>query len=169
MSAPVRIDLLPIEIDPRPCEFCGRTIDQHECRDFGEGPEFFCYPDDDLLVRLEMADPRDRWHHSGERPPSESFRNSAPGERASSKPASSKPAPYRLVARDGVASAAEMQRMIDNWGGLHRRRHGPPQSVIDAFDYVARLGDADIWPNGCATASNMRASCWRSRGGLHEA
>jgi hypothetical protein len=36
----------PIEIDPNPCEHCGRLIDEHECRDLGEGPEWFCYPDD---------------------------------------------------------------------------------------------------------------------------
>jgi hypothetical protein len=32
----------PIEIDPRPCELCGLTIDRHYMVDHGEGPEFFC-------------------------------------------------------------------------------------------------------------------------------
>jgi hypothetical protein len=32
----------PIEIDPRPCQLCGLTIDHHEMVDDGEGPEFFC-------------------------------------------------------------------------------------------------------------------------------
>jgi hypothetical protein len=46
----------PIYIDPRPCGLCGRTIDQHECFDDGEGPEFFCadiLPDEMTLDELE--------------------------------------------------------------------------------------------------------------------
>jgi len=53
MNAPLAFpigDALPIEIDPRPCELCGRTIDQHERVDDGEGPEFFCYPADDIVT-----------------------------------------------------------------------------------------------------------------------
>ena len=62
--------LMPIEIDPRPCEWCGRTIDQHQCIDHGEGPEFYCYPDGDLVKQWELDDPRDRWRHTGDaRPP----------------------------------------------------------------------------------------------------
>jgi AAA domain len=42
----------PIEIDPRPCGECGRTIDQHRRVDTPEGPEFFCVkvpaPTDDI-------------------------------------------------------------------------------------------------------------------------
>jgi hypothetical protein len=68
-------ELQPIEIEPRPCEYCGSTIDQHECRDLGEGPEFFCYPDDDLVKQWELADPRDRWKHTGEPAPPSAFRN----------------------------------------------------------------------------------------------
>ena len=57
MNAPlalINLDLL--EIDPRPCEFCGLTIDRHEMVDSGEGPEFFCAdlsPDEMTLVELE--------------------------------------------------------------------------------------------------------------------
>jgi hypothetical protein len=65
----------PIEIDPRPCELCGRTIDQHECFDDGEGPEFVCYPEGDLVQEWELADPRDRWKHTGEPPPPDAVRN----------------------------------------------------------------------------------------------
>jgi hypothetical protein len=72
--APIDLDL--IEIDPRPCELCGRTIDQHEMIDGGEGPEFFCYPDNDIVTCWELADPRDSWRHTGEPPPSASVRNS---------------------------------------------------------------------------------------------
>jgi hypothetical protein len=59
----------PLEIDPRPCELCGGTIDQHERVDTPEGPEFYCYPDDDIVTRWELADPRDAWRHTGEAPP----------------------------------------------------------------------------------------------------
>jgi hypothetical protein len=62
-------ELDPIEIDQRSCELCGRTIDQHECIDHGEGPEFYCYAGDDIVRLWEIADPRDRWRHTGESPP----------------------------------------------------------------------------------------------------
>ena len=72
--APINPDLL--EIDPRPCERCGHTIDQHECVETGEGPEFFCFPDDDTVTCWELADPRDAWRHTGEPPAPASVRNS---------------------------------------------------------------------------------------------
>jgi hypothetical protein len=31
-----------LEIEPRPCEFCGLTIDHHRMTELGEEPEFFC-------------------------------------------------------------------------------------------------------------------------------
>jgi hypothetical protein len=44
----------PIEIDPRPCELCGCTIDRHERIDGEEGPLFFCLPPDEMdLDELE--------------------------------------------------------------------------------------------------------------------
>jgi hypothetical protein len=46
----------PINLDPRPCELCGLTIDRHEMVDHGEGPEFFCAdlsPDEMTLLELE--------------------------------------------------------------------------------------------------------------------
>ena len=46
----------PLEIDPRPCELCGLTIDRHEMVDDGDGPLFYCLdlcPDDMTLVELE--------------------------------------------------------------------------------------------------------------------
>jgi hypothetical protein len=49
-------ELDPIEIDPRPCELCGLTVDRHEMVDHGEGPEFFCVdlsPDEMTLDELE--------------------------------------------------------------------------------------------------------------------
>jgi hypothetical protein len=47
-------ELDPIEVDPRPCELCGCTIDRHEQVDRPEGPEFFCLPPDEMdLADLE--------------------------------------------------------------------------------------------------------------------
>jgi hypothetical protein len=46
----------PIEIDPRPCQLCGLTIDRHEMVDHGDGPEFYCInlsPDEMTLPELE--------------------------------------------------------------------------------------------------------------------
>ncbi|MGA2056909.1 MAG: hypothetical protein ABSG88_16540 [Bradyrhizobium sp.] len=66
-------ELSPLEIDPRPCDWCGFTIDQHVMVDDGEGPEFLCQEIEphaaNLVVQWEMADPRDRWKHTGEAPP----------------------------------------------------------------------------------------------------
>jgi hypothetical protein len=76
LACPINGDALPIEIDPRPCELCGRTIDEHDCVDDGEGPEFFCYPDEDVVTEWQLADPRDAWRHTGEPPPPASVRNS---------------------------------------------------------------------------------------------
>ena len=44
--------LAPIAIAPRPCEYCGLTVDRHRMVDNGEGPEFFCLdlPIDDLTL-----------------------------------------------------------------------------------------------------------------------
>jgi hypothetical protein len=46
----------PIELDSRPCELCGLTIDRHDMVDDGEGPLFYCpdlSPDEMTLVELE--------------------------------------------------------------------------------------------------------------------
>jgi hypothetical protein len=91
MNAPLAlIDLDLLEIDPRPCELCGLTIDRHECVDDGEGPEFYCYPDDDIVRLWDLADPRDAWRHTGEAPPPASARNSD-----ITPPRTSAPAHYR--------------------------------------------------------------------------
>jgi len=103
--SPGQIEPEPIEIDPRPCDWCGCTIDQHRMVDTGEGPEFFCDVDDDvadIVRRLELADPRDRWKHTGEAPP-----------KTSTAPKASP------------------------------RTHSTPESVVNAFKFVAGLGDAD--------------------------
>jgi hypothetical protein len=54
--SPEQLEPDPIEIDPRPCELCGLTIDKHERVDTPEGPEFFCLdflPDEMTLDELE--------------------------------------------------------------------------------------------------------------------
>ncbi|MET4319312.1 hypothetical protein [Bradyrhizobium sp. RT5a] len=115
---------LPVEIDPRPCELCGLTIDRHQMIDEGEGPEFFCIdvPVDELtldelarrdeLRRLEacaamvrdweMDDPRDSWRWTG-----------AP-----------RPVPQATRRRA-------------------RAHHQPPASIITAFLNVVRLDQPD--------------------------
>jgi hypothetical protein len=103
----------PIEIDPRACDWCGLTIDEHLMVDDGDGPEFFCqeiHPHAaDLVRQWEMQDPRDAWRHTGEIPPPVAFRNADfPGT----------PAPIR-------------------------QHYRTPQATIDAFFYVAGLNDAE--------------------------
>lgn len=65
----------PIEIDSRECELCGRKIDQHRIVDDGDGPEFFCYADDDMVALWELSDFRDRWRQDGSAPPPAEVRN----------------------------------------------------------------------------------------------
>ena len=135
----------PIEIDPRRCQLCGLTIDQHEMVDSGEGPEFFCaettepphWLTESIMRQWELADPRDAWRHAGEPAPPASVRNSDISGRPPSRPQ-----PRRT-----------------------------PQATIDAFWYVVRLDDPDrlarwladhkadaaylheVWGKKCATAA----------------
>jgi hypothetical protein len=54
--APGRPDPTLLEIEPRPCGWCGLKIDRHRMVDDDEGPEFFCAdvsPDDMTLAELE--------------------------------------------------------------------------------------------------------------------
>lgn len=118
----------PIEIDPRPCELCGMTIDRHDMVDHGEGPEFFCAelsPDEltldelerraelrreeevaAMVERMERADPRDRWRHTGEPPPPIEVRNGPietvlPRAPEPYRPASSTVSAFRYLVADG--------------------------------------------------------------------
>ena len=112
-AAVMAIEPAPIEIDPRPCEWCGLTIDQHIMVDDGDGPEFFCEQVSpfaaNLVVQWEMQDPRDAWRHTGETPPPVTFRNA-----------------YFA----GTAPPI-------------RQHYRTPQATINAFFYVAGFGDAD--------------------------
>lgn len=102
----------PVEIDPRDCELCGRTIDQHECIDRGEGPEFFCH--DLPLDELTLPELERRAELIRQIDVAEIFARleamDDPSKR--SQPVPAKPPPYR-----------------------------PAQSTIDAFWYVVRLDD----------------------------
>jgi hypothetical protein len=48
----LHIDPDPLEIDSRPCELCGLTIDRHHMVDRGDGPEFYCLESSALAARL---------------------------------------------------------------------------------------------------------------------
>jgi hypothetical protein len=81
------IEPAPIEIDPGPCQMCGRTIGEHSRVDTFDGSIFLC--DDgpgDLVRQWELADPRDRWRHTGEPAPSAAVRNSDSFARPANKP-----------------------------------------------------------------------------------
>ena len=110
----------PIEIDPRPCELCGLTIDKHWRVDTPEGPEFFCVdplpedmdPDelerrDELRRREQVAAVLRRWELADDRDTGEAPPASADGAAAAHLP-------YRT-----------------------------PQSTIDAFWYVVSLDNPD--------------------------
>jgi hypothetical protein len=105
----------PIAIDPRPCELCGLTINQHELIDDGDGPIFYCSdlsPDemdlDELERRAELRRQEEvaailaRWDAMDAIDP------------PAKAPPLRKPEPYRT-----------------------------PQSTIDAFWYVVGLNDPD--------------------------
>jgi hypothetical protein len=116
MNAISLVELDPdlLEIDPRPCELCGLTIDRHEMVDHGEGPEFLCFdwPPDELTLpelerRAELRRQEDiaaqlaRWEAQDALAPCEPL---PPRE----------PEPYR-----------------------------PAASTVDAFWYVVQLGNPD--------------------------
>ena len=104
----------PIEIDPRPCEWCGLRRSMNTSWSTTETAQnFFCqeiHPHAaDLVRQWEMQDPRDAWRHTGETPPPAAFRNADyPGT----------PQP-------------------------NRHHYRTPQATIDAFFFVAGLNDAD--------------------------
>jgi hypothetical protein len=139
-------DLYPLEIDPRPCELCGLTIDRHDMVDDGEGPIFYCaeLSLDELttvelerraeLIRqievaaivrdMELNDPRDRWKHTGEAPPP----------------------PENVHYSDILHGPAST-----------RPRH-VPQSTIDAFKYVVALGDPEYLARWLRDHSDVAAT-----------
>jgi hypothetical protein len=103
--------LAPLEIDFRPCTWCGLTIDRHRMVDNGDGPEFFCFelsPDEMTLPELER--------------------------RAELRRQEEVAAIFaRLEAMDDP-SKRQMPR-------TELEPYRPAQSTIDAFWYVVRLDD----------------------------
>jgi hypothetical protein len=107
--APIDLDLL--EIDPRPCELCGLTIDRHEMFDDGEGPLFFCAdisPDEMTLDELERRAELIRQEEVA----AIFARLEAMDDPSRRLPPRSEPEPYR-----------------------------PARSTVDAFHYLAATGD----------------------------
>jgi hypothetical protein len=116
--SPEQLEPDPLEIDGRPCELCGLKIDKHERVDSDEGPIFFCEDDLEIQIHLAAADLVRQWELAD---PRDAWRHT--GE-PPPKP-SGKFATTALVAKTGP----EPYRM--------------PDSVIDAFWYVAGLNDPD--------------------------
>jgi hypothetical protein len=56
--APGRPDPTLLEIDPRPCELCGLTVDRHEMVDDEDGPIFYCVDLDLDELTLEELERR---------------------------------------------------------------------------------------------------------------
>jgi hypothetical protein len=107
--SPGQIELDPIEIDPRPCGECGRTIDQHRRVDTPEGPEFFCAdlsPDDMTLDELERREELRRQEDLA-----------------------------------GILERISAPIVSDDRPRDYVPTYRTPQSTIDAFRYVVRLGD----------------------------
>jgi hypothetical protein len=104
-------DLLAIE--PRPCAWCGLTIDRHDMVDHGEGPEFYCAdlsPDEMTLDELERRAELRRQEEAA----AIFARLEAMDDPSKRLPPRAGPEPYR-----------------------------PAASTIAAFWYVASLNDAD--------------------------
>jgi hypothetical protein len=103
----------PTEIDPRPCQWCGRTIDYHRMVDGGEGPEFFCADvslDDLTLEELERRAELIRQIETAE-----IFARLEAMDDPSKRPPPREPAP---------------------------KPYRTPQSTIDAWRYLIKSGDA---------------------------
>jgi hypothetical protein len=114
----------PIELDPRPCECCGRAIDHHRMVDAGEGPEFFCAglsPDELTLEELERRAELIRQIEV-----SEIFARLEAMDDASKRPPHREPAP---------------------------KPYRTPQSTVDAFWYVVRQGNTALLESWLANHS----------------
>jgi hypothetical protein len=138
------IEANPLQIDPRPCELCGRTIDQHQCVDHGEGPEFFCWDDDDIVTSWELADPRDAWRRTGEPPPAASVRNSD----IAAKPARA-PQPYHPA-----QSTVDAFRFLTGAGDVGKVRQWLADRPKDAPALSAFTSGA---PGPCLSVPTLRS------------
>jgi hypothetical protein len=86
---------------------------------------------DDLVKQWELGDPRDRWRHTGEKPPHERFRNSDLSEPP--------PAPIKsTVQREEIERDIERMLICDVCGA----------PALFGFDVTAdgiRMGDVGSW------------------------
>jgi hypothetical protein len=113
--SPGQFELDPIEIDPRPCELCGLTVDRHDMVDHGEGPEFFCIdlsPDEMTLPELERRAELRRQEEVGAIIARWEAMDEALDRARQPAPVRSAPEPYR-----------------------------PAQSTVDAFGLLTAAGD----------------------------
>jgi hypothetical protein len=104
------LDITPADIEPEPieiefCERCGCLFEDLE--------ELIYLRAADMVTRLELADPRDAWRHTGETAPPASVRNSEtrPGPRPYTTPQSTIDA-FLFVARNH--DAAYLARWLDD-------------------------------------------------------
>jgi hypothetical protein len=133
----------PLEkIDPRPCQRCGSTIDQHRRVDTPDGPEFFCEDHDlawspttslDDYSLSEDTRPRAANGHDADRVPTRNTTTTAAKK------------PYKLVlARDITAEGTLKVFLIDGFLGRDETSiwYGPPEcgkstAKIDAACHIA--------------------------------
>ncbi|WP_050043681.1 hypothetical protein [Bradyrhizobium sp. LTSPM299] len=132
----VRPAPLPIEIEPRPCERCGRTIDQHDCRDDGDGPLFFCWSDGDIVTLWELADPRDAWRQTGEAPPAWTVRNSDIAGSTPERPQLYRTAQSTVEAFRFVVAAGDIQH-VKGWLGDHPKDAPYLISILERQNHAA--------------------------------
>jgi hypothetical protein len=78
--------------------------------DFLQEPE--CGEDaNDIMLRWELADPRDAWRHTGERPPPENVRNSDVSAKPANKPQRLGPARSTIDAFNHVVSLGDPEHL----------------------------------------------------------
>jgi hypothetical protein len=53
--------------------------------------------------------------------------------------------PYRLVSRDGVAPANEMQSAYEASIARQRARYGPAESTRQVAEFLVQVGDPERW------------------------
>jgi hypothetical protein len=114
LVGPIKCELGPIEIEPDPCQLCGRTIDEHFRVATFEGPIFLCEEalfEGDLVRQWELADPRDCWKHTGEPPPPASVRNADIAGRPASAPRTYRTAQSTVDAFRYLAAAGDLERL----------------------------------------------------------
>jgi hypothetical protein len=122
----------PLEVDPRPCELCGLTIDRHHLVDGGGGPEFFCFESSPLVDRLLAA----KYADTNGKPFALGFN------------AGIEYALKKIAVHDDIAAILAGMAVTDDAppvapADCEPPRYRTPQATIDAFKYLVALGDAE--------------------------